>query len=119
VFFLIFLDTINHKILISKLEHYGIRGVAKTWFENYLYERKQIVKYNGVLSEEMTIKCGIPQGSVLGLLLFLLYINDIENCSELISVILFATDTNILYSHTCLKTLNKIIQVELEKLRIG
>jgi hypothetical protein len=47
--------TINHKILISKLEHYGIRGVAKTWFENYLYERKQVVKYNGVRSEEMTI----------------------------------------------------------------
>ena len=109
-------DTIKHKILISKLEHYGIRGVAKTWFENYLYERKQIVKYNGVLSEEMTIKCGVPQGSVLGPLLFLLYINDIENCSELISVILFADDTNILYSHTCLKTLNKIIQVELDKI---
>ena len=64
----------------------------------------------------MTIKCGVPQGSVLGPLLFLLYINDIENCSELISVILFADDTNILYSHTCLKTLNKIIQVELDKI---
>jgi hypothetical protein len=64
----------------------------------------------------MTIKCGVPQGPVLGPLLFLLYINDIENCSELISVILFADDTNILYSHTCLKTLNKIIQVELDKI---
>jgi retron-type reverse transcriptase len=59
-------DTIDHKILIKKLEHYGIRGVAKEWFENYLHNRKQIVKYNGVQSEEMTILSGIPQGSVLG-----------------------------------------------------
>ena len=62
----------------------------------------------------MTIKSGVPQGSVLGPLLFLLYIN--ENCSELVSVILFADDTNILYSHTCLKTLNTIIQVKVDKL---
>ena len=65
-------DSINHKILISKLEHYGIRGVAKTWFENYLYKRRQILKYNCVQSEEMIIKSGVPQGSVLGPLLFLL-----------------------------------------------
>ena len=119
VFFLIYqkrLITINHKILISKLEHYGIRGIAKTWFENYLYDRKQIVKYNGVQSDKMTIKSGIPQGSVLGPLLFLLYINDIENCSEFVSIILFADDTNILYGHTCLKTLNTIIQVKLDKI---
>ena len=57
-------DTVNHKILIRKLEHYGIRGVTKTWFENYLYNRKQFVKYNGILSEERSITC--PQGSVLG-----------------------------------------------------
>ena len=64
----------------------------------------------------MTVKSGIPQGSVLGPLLVLLYINDIENCSEFVSIILFADDTNILHSHTCLKTLNTIIQVELDKI---
>ena len=109
-------DTLNHKILIRKLEHYGIRGDAKKWFENYLHNRIQIVKYNGTQSDEMTLKSGVPQGSVLGPLLFLLYINDIQNCSKLISIILFADDTNILYSHSCLKTLNDIIQIEMNKI---
>ena len=59
-------NTIDHKILLRKLDHCGIRGVAKDWFENYLFNRKKIVKYNGVHSEKMTIKSGVPQGSVLG-----------------------------------------------------
>jgi retron-type reverse transcriptase len=109
-------DTINHRILIKKLEHYGIRGVAKKWFENYLCNIKQIVKYNDVQSEVMTIRSGVPQGSVLGPLLFLLYINDIQFCSELISIVLFADDTNILFSHTCLKQLNEVIQIEMNKI---
>ncbi len=109
-------DTINHNILVSKLEHHGIRGVPKKWFENYLCNRKQIVKYSGIQSEEMTIKCGVPQGSELGPLLFLLYINNIQSCSELISIILFADDTNRLFSHTCLKTLNEIIPIEMNKI---
>ena len=64
----------------------------------------------------MTITTGVPHGSVLGPLLFLLYINDIQYCSELVSVILFADDTNVLYSHTCLKTLNEILQIEMKKI---
>jgi retron-type reverse transcriptase len=90
--------------------------VTKKWFENYLCNRKQIVKYNDVQSEVMTIRSGIPQGSVLGPLLFLLYINDIQFCNELISIVLFADDTNILFSHTCLKQLNEIIQIEMNKI---
>jgi hypothetical protein len=89
--------------------------VAKKWFENYLCNRKQIVKYNDVQSEVMTIKSGVPH-IMLGPLLFLVYINYIQFCSELISIVLFADDTNILFSHTCLKQLNEIIQIQMNKI---
>jgi retron-type reverse transcriptase len=88
-------DIINHGILIQKLEHYGIRGVSQLWFQNYLTNRKQIVKYNQVSSKEILIQTGVPQGSILGPIQFLLYMNDIENCSKLLSFVLFADDTNI------------------------
>ena len=88
-------DTINHKILISKMEHYGIRGVSLNWFKSYLTNRKQYTFINGISSTIEFIMCGVPQGSVLGPLLFLLYINDLPNISKILDFFLFADDTNI------------------------
>ena len=109
-------DTINHKVLIKKLEHYGIQGICLKWFINYLMGRKQVVRYNSIKSDQMMTSSGVPQGSILGPLLFLLYINNIQNCSKLISMILFADYTNIFYSDTCLKKLNDIMQEEANKI---
>ena len=90
-------DTVNHNILLSKLEHYGIRGTALNWFQSYLSERKQFVLVNGHSSPTCDIICGVAQGTVLGPLLFLININDLPNSSKLLSFFLFADDTNIYF----------------------
>ena len=104
-------DTVNHEILLEKPEHYGIRGIVLEWFRNYLSNRKQIVKYKQKKSESLTIKCGVPQGSVLGPLLFLIYMND----SEMLSIILFADDTNLFFSHKNLDFVHETMNCELKK----
>ena len=86
-------DTINHEILLKKLEYYGIRGLANKWFKSYLSNRFQKVKISNTYSEEREIKCGVPQGSVLGPILFLIYINDIKKSSTILKFHLFADDT--------------------------
>lgn len=107
-------DTVDHDILISKLENYGVTGTNLSWFKHYLTDRKQCVTYDEFLTETKRITCGVPQGSILGPLLFLIYINDLHKTSRLLDFILFADDTNLFYSHKDIKTLFQIVNNELE-----
>ena len=106
-------DTINHDILLHKLRNYGIRGTALSWFKSYLSNRQQYVLNDKNKSSMLNIRCGVPQGSILGPLLFLIYINDITKSSSTVSFILFADDTNILYSHKHLTELINTLNTEL------
>ena len=88
-------DTVDHHILLSKLKLYGIRGNSLKWFDSYLKGRNRICSVNGKLSSAREIGCGAPQGSNLGPILFLLYVNDLPNCLESTKANLFADDTNL------------------------
>ena len=109
-------DTIDHDILLYKLSHYGIRGISLSLFASYLQHREQFVCLNSVVSDYKTVSCGVPQGSILGPLLFIIFINDIINCSNILHFILFADDTNLLYSCNNIDTLVSTINSELSKL---
>ena len=106
-------DTLDHQILLNKLNHYGIRGVANFWIKSYLDNRKQFVVFNDHQSPTSVIKCGVPQGSILGPLLFLLYINDLPSVSPILKFIMFADDTNIMFSNNDLKVLETKLNNEL------
>ena len=93
-------DTIDHKILINKLHHCGCRNISLNWFKSYLTERSQYVVINDTISKTLRITTGVPQGSVLGPLLFLIYMNDLSRATDKFKYILFADDTN-LFSNTC------------------
>lgn len=88
-------DTLNHGILLSKLMHYGIQNVELDCFKNYLSNRYQLTQINGEKSDLKAIETGVPQGSILGPLLFLIYINDIPNCSSIFDMIMYADDTTL------------------------
>ena len=96
-------DTVDHTILLKKLEHYGVRGLANNWFKSYLTNRKQYVSINGFDSTLKEMKYGVPQGSVLGPLLFLIYINDLHCAIKYSTTHHFADDTNFLYVSKSLK----------------
>ena len=110
-------DTVNHSILLKKMEHYGVRGVVHQWFASYLSNREQFVSVNGHNSSLKKVSCGVPQGSVLGPLLFLIYINELPNATKSLSFFLFADDTNIYFESDDIEKLTKKINKELVKVK--
>ena len=92
-------DCVDHTILLHKLEVYGVRGVALLWFQSYLSNRMQYVSINGNNSEYKSVESGVPQGSILGPLLFLIYINDFPKSSNFFKFNLFADDSTLSFSY--------------------
>jgi len=109
-------DTVDHDILIKKLYYYGIRGIANDWFSSYIQNRTQFVSINGFESSNKFIKYGVPQGSVLGPLLFLIYINDLSHSINNSTVHHFADDTNFLCINKSLTQLCKKVNSDLHNL---
>ena len=109
-------DTVNHHMLLDKLENLGIRGKALELFRSYLSGRKQYVNIDNCKSKTRSITCGVPQGSVLGPLFFLLFINDLPNCCPSGKVRIFADDTNVFFHCNNIKELIKLGQTILNQL---
>ena len=108
-------DTVDHMILIKTLDHYSVKGRNLLWFKSFLNNRRQFIKQNNSNTSFANISCGIPQGSILGPLLFLLYINDLPNVSPVLDPIMYAEHTNLFYSNNHIETLFSTVNMELEK----
>ena len=109
-------DTVNHDILIDKLHFYGVRGVPLLWIRSYLTERQQFTTYNGVSSAKQHISCGVPQGSILGPLLFLIYVNDLAYVSQKMFTLMFADDTSCFMSGKDIDTVVSSLNIELQEI---
>ena len=124
-------DTVDHAILLQKLFHYGVCGIVNDWFSSYLINRVQMTQIGSHVSEKQNTLCGVPQGSVLGPLLFLIssipslhvengafliYVNDIYKASNKLEFFLFADDTNLLYANKNLRSLETVMNDELLKI---
>ena len=107
-------DTVDHQILLAKLNHNEIHGVSDDWFKSYLSNCNQHVSINGFDSGLTSINCGIPQGSVLGPLLILLCINDLDQAIKFCKVHHFVDDTNLLYLSNSIKKLSKPVNTDLK-----
>ena len=103
--------------MLQKLYHNGIRGIINDWFHSYLTDRVQSSQIGSEVSTKLTTACGVPQGSVLGPLLLLLYVNDLCRSSDKLSFYLFADDTNLLYADRDINSLERVINAELSKVQ--
>ena len=107
-------DTVDHSILLRKLELYGITGMNYVWIKSYLSNCSQYIQVDeNCRTEYCVVKCGVPQGSILGPLLFLLYVNDLKNTSSVLDAIMFADDTNLFYTHSNMQKLFSAMNKEL------
>ena len=104
-------DMVDHDLLLVKLDHYGIRGTAHAWIKSYLSERKQKVALNNKFSSTLDMRYGVTQGSILGPLFFIIYINDIPNICEIAKFILYADDANIFLSGNTILEIEKKIEI--------
>ena len=109
-------DTVDHDVLLYKLDHYGIRGITNDWFKSYLKNRKQFVSINGLNSGEKFVAYGVPQGSVLGPLLFLIYINDLHKALNHCTALHFADDTVLIHENKSLKQMQKYVNIDLKNI---
>ena len=109
-------DLVEHDILFNKLEHYGIRGPALKWLKSYLSNRKQFVSINGSESSMQLMEHGVPQGSILGPLLFIIYINDIPEIAQFAKFILYADDANIILTADTIEQINEQLEILSENL---
>ena len=109
-------DAVNHNILLEKLKAYGIQSENLKWFRSYLSNRKQFILFDDFKTEVKIVKCGVPQGSMLGSLLFPNFVNDLSNSTKVLDLVLFADDTNLFCSDSNIRTLFETANQELSQI---
>ena len=109
-------DTVNHDLLLAKLYDYGVTGGELDWFKDYLSNRKQLVDFHNAYSEPLSLTSGVPQGSILGPLLFVIFVNDLPNAIKSCSTLMYADDTVIFYTGKSINEIENVVSADLSML---